>query len=137
MRFSNNLLETLQSSAETDSTRDKALEIHIQERVASELRRLEERESEILKSLDQQAITTAASGETKDEDELDRNKVQAELDALRLRLKELPKVLELEGEMKAAREGVVQCLRRKWVAFLPPSLVTMMTVMGVSGIDAC
>lgn len=101
-------METLQSSSETDHTREKALELHIQERVASELRRLEARESEILASVDRKLDKQIAS-----EDGLNREKVQREIDALKARLENVPKVLELEEGVKNARENVVSCLRAK------------------------
>ncbi|CCX08600.1 hypothetical protein FPQ18DRAFT_317997 [Pyronema domesticum] len=106
VRFSSSLVETLQSSSETDHTREKALELHIQERVASELRRLEARESEILASVDRKLDKQIAS-----EDGLNREKVQREIDALKARLENVPKVLELEEGVKNARENVVSCLR--------------------------
>ncbi|TGZ83832.1 DUF1690-domain-containing protein [Ascodesmis nigricans] len=115
VRFSSDLLTTLENSSESDSTREKALELHIQNRVAAELRRLEERESEILASLEQQQqqdVVGGVVGEEAGEQTLDRNKVNRELEALRERLQELPRVRELEKEMSAARKSVVQCLRK-------------------------
>jgi len=49
--FSQELIESLQASNETDSSRAKTLELHIAQRVASELEKLQKRETEALESL--------------------------------------------------------------------------------------
>ncbi|KAJ5787779.1 hypothetical protein N7457_002769 [Penicillium paradoxum] len=48
VQFSSNLVEALQSNSESDSTRTKALELEIQNRVAQELQRIREREHQTL-----------------------------------------------------------------------------------------
>jgi altered-inheritance-of-mitochondria protein 13 len=110
VRFSGNLVNTLTHAAETDSSREKALELHIQNRVADELSRLEARESEILAGIDERL---KAEGAPQEELALDRNKVQAQVEALRKRLEEIPKAHELDENVKKAREAVVGCLRKK------------------------
>ncbi|RAL59059.1 hypothetical protein DID88_008977 [Monilinia fructigena] len=45
VRFSEPLIDSLQSSSESDFTRTKTIELHIQTRVASELKKLQERAS--------------------------------------------------------------------------------------------
>lgn len=44
---------------------------------------------------------------------MDRARVQAEIEALRKRLEDVPKVMKLEEGVGKAREGVVSCLRKK------------------------
>jgi altered-inheritance-of-mitochondria protein 13 len=52
VQFSSNLVDALQSTSETDSTRTKALELEIQNRVAQELKRLHEREQQTLAEIE-------------------------------------------------------------------------------------
>ncbi|KAJ6027868.1 uncharacterized protein N7446_003533 [Penicillium canescens] len=52
VQFSSNLVDALQSNSETDSTRSKALELEIQNRVAQELQRLHEREQQTLAEIE-------------------------------------------------------------------------------------
>ncbi|CAI7650210.1 unnamed protein product [Penicillium glandicola] len=52
VQFSSNLVDALQSTSETDSTRAKALELEIQNRVAQELKRLHEREKQTLAEIE-------------------------------------------------------------------------------------
>ncbi|KAJ5325880.1 Protein of unknown function DUF1690 [Penicillium brevicompactum] len=52
VQFSSNLVDALQSNSETDSTRAKALELEIQNRVAQELQRLREREQQTLAQIE-------------------------------------------------------------------------------------
>lgn len=52
IQFSANLVEALQTSAETDSTRAKTLELQIQARVAQELERIRAREQQTLRDIE-------------------------------------------------------------------------------------
>ncbi|KAF9886239.1 hypothetical protein FE257_011852 [Aspergillus nanangensis] len=52
VQFSSNLVESLQSNAETDSTRAKTLELQIEARVAQELERLREREQQTIADIE-------------------------------------------------------------------------------------
>ncbi|KAL0638115.1 hypothetical protein Q9L58_002896 [Maublancomyces gigas] len=110
VRFSNDLVESLQSSSESDSTREKALELHIQSRVESELQRLQSRESQILNDLE-----AKLSAEDKEHGGAEKNpgreKVQKEIDVLRRRLDAMPKLMGLDKDVENARESVVKCLR--------------------------
>ncbi|KAH8151684.1 uncharacterized protein LAJ45_04306 [Morchella importuna] len=110
VRFSNDLVESLQSSSETDSTREKTLELHIQSRVESELQRLQQRESQILNDLEEK-LTAEDKKHGSAEKNPGRKKVQAELDALRQRLNGIPKVHELDKDVEKARDDVIKCLR--------------------------
>jgi hypothetical protein len=71
---------------------------------------LEARESEILAGIDERL---KAEGAPSEELALDRNKVQAQVEALRKRLEDIPKAHELDEDVKKARESVVGCLRKK------------------------
>ncbi|KAJ5171098.1 uncharacterized protein N7500_003881 [Penicillium coprophilum] len=52
VQFSSNLVDALQSTSETDSTRAKTLELEIQNRVAQELKRIREREQQTLAEIE-------------------------------------------------------------------------------------
>ncbi|KAF7592082.1 hypothetical protein BBP40_000687 [Aspergillus hancockii] len=52
VQFSSNLVDSLQSNNETDSSRAKSLELQIQARVAQELERLREREQQTLTEIE-------------------------------------------------------------------------------------
>ncbi|KAI5846126.1 hypothetical protein BZA05DRAFT_407019 [Tricharina praecox] len=106
IRFSNSLVTTLTQSSETDSTREKQLELHIQARVAEELARLEAREGQVLAGIDERL----QQAEVK-EGEGDRVKVQHDIEALRERLDRIPKLMELEEGVELARQSVLGCLR--------------------------
>ncbi|CUS07567.1 unnamed protein product [Tuber aestivum] len=108
VRFSNNLVEALQSSSETNSTREKSLEIEVQSRVESELQRLKSRESQFLVDLESKLPENDKNGDTKG---LGREQVQAEIDALKKRLEHMPRMVKIDGEVERAREEVVKCLR--------------------------
>ncbi|KAJ5632631.1 hypothetical protein N7490_008970 [Penicillium lividum] len=64
IQFSSNLVEALQSTSETDSSRTKAVELEIQTRVAEELKRLQQREKQTLAEIEKriaQSKDTAAA----------------------------------------------------------------------------
>ncbi|KAK2834920.1 hypothetical protein FQN49_006783 [Arthroderma sp. PD_2] len=52
VQFSQGLVESLQSSSETDSSRSQSLELHIQARVAEELNRIRARETQTLADIE-------------------------------------------------------------------------------------
>ncbi|GLI80082.1 hypothetical protein PoHVEF18_008432 [Penicillium ochrochloron] len=62
VQFSSNLVEALQSTSETDSSRAKALELEIQNRVAQELQRLREREQQTLAEIEKRLAEVKDTG---------------------------------------------------------------------------
>ncbi|KZF20946.1 DUF1690-domain-containing protein [Xylona heveae TC161] len=122
VRFSQNLIDSLQNSAETDSTRAKALELHIQARVAEELERLQTRESQMLQELSEKVssaeqskpaaeISEAAQSAGDKLRDLGRDSVQKEIAELRQRLEGRRKLEDLDKDVEHAKEDVVKCLR--------------------------
>ena len=123
VRFSQDLVNSLQSSPESDSTRAKDLELHIQTRVAAELKRLEAQTSQSLKDLEEAISATpddpAAKKEPPQRDgedgkgELSRASVQKEIEALKQKLSERQVREDVlgDGKVNGAREEVVKCLR--------------------------
>ncbi|KAJ4420867.1 hypothetical protein N0V85_000446 [Neurospora sp. IMI 360204] len=107
---SHDLVEKLESSPETDISRQQAIELQVQARVAEELKRLRAAEAAKL-----QETLTASSQSTEQqqqqENDISRQKVQKEVEALRAKLEERRKVRELPESTETARSEVVRCLR--------------------------
>lgn len=106
---SHNLVEQLESSPETDMSRQQALELQVQARVAEELKRLRAAEAAKL----QETLISSSSDEQQQQQEngISRQKVQKEIDALRAKLEEHRKVRPLPESTETARSEVVRCLR--------------------------
>ncbi|RPB04103.1 hypothetical protein L873DRAFT_1667696 [Choiromyces venosus 120613-1] len=96
------------SDTPTNSTREKSLEIRIQSRVESELQRLSSRESQILADLESKLSET---DKKESEMGLGRDQVQAEIDSLKKKLENMPKMVKLDDNVEKARDEVVKCLR--------------------------
>ncbi|KAK2800396.1 hypothetical protein FQN51_006122 [Onygenales sp. PD_10] len=173
VQFSPGFVESLQASAETDSSRAQTLELHIQNRVAAELERIRARETQTLADLEKRltpapssssSSTTAAQKQQTPTDkkssqqqpqpslsldaprvpfagpgsaaelaaaapttdnanaepaggvvvarsELSSAHVQSEISALKAKLAERKKVVEMDEGVEKAREEVVRCLR--------------------------
>ncbi|KAK3336920.1 hypothetical protein B0T19DRAFT_471920 [Cercophora scortea] len=106
---SQDLVEALQSSPETDVSRLQSLELAVQARVAAELRRLQSEEAAALREAQEKLSTT-----TPDSSEAaprTRQTVSKEVEALRAKLEERRKVRQLPDSVEAARGDVVRCLR--------------------------
>ncbi|EGZ78260.1 DUF1690-domain-containing protein [Neurospora tetrasperma FGSC 2509] len=106
---SHNLVEQLESSPETDMSRQQALELQVQARVAEELKRLRAAEAAKL----QETLKSSSSDEQQQQQEngISRQKVQKEIEALRAKLEEHRKVRPLPESTETARSEVVRCLR--------------------------
>ncbi|KAM3557814.1 hypothetical protein MY1884_004323 [Beauveria asiatica] len=110
------VLDSLQSSAETDASRAKLLEQQIHARVADELKKLQKREAEALAAAHDK-IAAAASSSSKPTDKANdsngptRFTVGKEVDALRKKLEERKQVRALPDDVEAARTNVIECLR--------------------------
>lgn len=142
VRFSQDLVDALQASPETDSTRAKDLELHIQSRVAAELARIDAETTQELKDLEARISSTPdsttestqtpsttipdqtasaggpdhkAKAEGDRTRDLSRVKVQEEIEKLKEKLKErqLKEDIMKDKEVNKAKEGVVACLRLK------------------------
>ncbi|KAI9841241.1 MAG: hypothetical protein M1837_000906 [Sclerophora amabilis] len=123
VQFSQGLLDSLQGSPETDSTREKTRELHIQSRVGEELQRLQAHESQLLKDLEHQISSEIpdediAKGQGQDGKEagnrlrdLGRESVQRDITALRKKLEGRKKLEALDKDVEKAKDEVVHCLR--------------------------
>jgi MICOS complex subunit MIC19 len=100
--------------------------LHIQARVAEELKRLHERETQTLEALsahlsseDSSPVSASVPSEETSPSApskalLDRESVQAEIDNLKQKLearKHVKEMSQLDAEVETARESVIQCLR--------------------------
>ena len=99
------------SLAQTDASRAKLIEQHIQSRVAEELKKLQQRESETLK-LAHDNTASADAGKDKDaESQPSQFSVGKEVEQLRRKLEERKQVRTLPEGVEKARGEVIRCLR--------------------------
>ncbi|KAI9644359.1 hypothetical protein NHQ30_007716 [Ciborinia camelliae] len=102
---------------QSDSTRAKTLELHIQARVASELKKLQDRASRDFEELTARLSAEEAAPPSEEKSAgdslrlLGRNAVQRDVEGLRQKLEQRKKVQELDEGVEAAKSEVVRCLR--------------------------
>ncbi|KIH87594.1 hypothetical protein SPBR_05306 [Sporothrix brasiliensis 5110] len=109
--ISQDMIDSLQSSTETDVTRAQTLELHIQARVTDELRRLQAEQLAKLKGLEQ-AIDDETAASTPS-DSTTSASVSKEIAGLRARLEARQRDVArpLPEPVEAARSEVIRCLR--------------------------
>ncbi|KAI1098937.1 DUF1690-domain-containing protein [Jackrogersella minutella] len=105
---SHDVVESLQSSNETDTSRAQTLELAVQARVASELRKLEAEESALLKAA-QDKIAAQAPEQAADEQK-SSPAVSKEVAALRARLDKRKQLRPVPEAVEQARGDVIKCL---------------------------
>ncbi|KAK4945543.1 hypothetical protein LTR10_015162 [Elasticomyces elasticus] len=140
IQFSQELIDALEASSETNSTRAKTLELHIAQRVASELEKLKKHESSVLEEARKKILESSdeksdsgsegskgsllsipsispsdllESKEDKTKKNVTSTKVQEEIEKLRQTLDSRKVLKEVPGEVEAARQDVISCLRVK------------------------
>ncbi|KAH8811399.1 putative altered inheritance of mitochondria protein 13, mitochondrial [Xylogone sp. PMI_703] len=130
VRFSQDLVNSLQANPETDSTRAKTLELHVQSRVAAELKRLEESTNAKLAEIEAKisslpfdtpaALPSSSPDQAQDHDaksagdtlrQLSRESVQNELQEMKKKLESRKQIHEVSEEVERAKSEVVRCLR--------------------------
>ncbi|OAQ85057.1 hypothetical protein VFPBJ_03830 [Purpureocillium lilacinum] len=104
------VLESMQTSPETDASRARLIEQHIQARVAEELKKLQKRESEAL-YLAHNKLAASKDAAAADENAPSRYTVGKEVEELRRKLEERKKVRALPDDVEKARGDVIRCLR--------------------------
>ncbi|KAI1343333.1 hypothetical protein F5Y15DRAFT_369718 [Xylariaceae sp. FL0016] len=104
---SQDVVDSLQSSSESDTSRQQALELTVQKRVAAELRKLSSESSELLKK-----ATQATEGKDDGADSASKSSetVSKEVEALRARLDKRKQLRPLPEKVETARGEVVRCL---------------------------
>ncbi|KAF5630355.1 DUF1690 domain protein [Fusarium sp. NRRL 25303] len=105
--LSQDLVDSLQSSNETDASRSKIVELQIQARVAEELKKLQQKEAEALKI----AHEKLASADFKDDNSTSQYTVSKEIEAMREKLESRKQVRPLPESVEGARNEVIRCLR--------------------------
>ncbi|KAF3768802.1 DUF1690-domain-containing protein [Cryphonectria parasitica EP155] len=113
---SQDMVESLQSSSETDTTRTTLLESQIQARVAAELRKLSrESDAQLSSVLSKVGSSGKEEGEgSKDKDgaaPLSQHAVNADVERLRKKVEARRLVREVPESVEEARGDVVRCLR--------------------------
>ncbi|PQE07122.1 hypothetical protein CJF31_00004765 [Rutstroemia sp. NJR-2017a BVV2] len=117
VQFSEQLINSLQSSTETDSTRAKTLELHIQARVAEELKKLQERASKDFEELtaklssDDEPSASAEKNAGEQLRQVGREAVQKDVQELKAKLERRRKLVEVDEGVDRAKSEVVRCLR--------------------------
>ncbi|KAI0897525.1 DUF1690-domain-containing protein [Annulohypoxylon nitens] len=107
---SNDVVESLRSSSETDTSRAQTLELAVQARVASELRKLSAQESALLKAAQEKIADTVPNPKDEALDQISRQAVSKEVEALRARLDKRKQLRPVPESVEVARGEVVKCL---------------------------
>jgi len=131
VRFSNELVDSLQNSNQSDSTRSKTLELQIQSRVTSELEKIQAQESarlaELAETLSDEPSTpsepslvekigdtlssSATLAEKQRQQGMSRTSVSKEIAELKKKLESRKKLEQVDAAVSKAKEDLVTCLR--------------------------
>ncbi|KAG9230483.1 putative altered inheritance of mitochondria protein 13, mitochondrial [Amylocarpus encephaloides] len=116
VQFSPDLVNSLHASPETDSTRARTLELHIQSRVAAELKILQERASNDFEELSARlSASGSADGAPKSAGDtlrdLGREAVQTDVAELKKKLEQRKKLSDVDEGVEKAKSEVIRCLR--------------------------
>lgn len=122
------------TSKQSDSSRSKTVELHIQQRVADELKKISEREDQSFADIEKKfsapsseasssddSNTASASllssitsiGTSKEESSPSRDSVLKEIETLKQRLSERKKPVQQDAEVEKVKGELVACLRLK------------------------
>ncbi|KAK7748390.1 hypothetical protein SLS62_008653 [Diatrype stigma] len=107
---SHDVVESLQSSNESDTTRSQNLELAVQARVAAELKKLQEEKSAAVRAALAKASEYADGDEQNSDSKNSRQQVSKEVETLRARLEKRKQLRPLPDSVEAARGDVVRCL---------------------------
>ncbi|KAG2165849.1 hypothetical protein D6C84_02806 [Aureobasidium pullulans] len=128
--FSPSVVDSLQNSSETDSTRSRNLELQIQQRVTAELERIRDEEAQRLAqyterltpSSEEQSddssspslkekISSALTPSSSQNKDRSNDSVSKEVAELRSKLERRKKLDQTDASVEKAKDGLVQCLR--------------------------
>ncbi|KAK6526661.1 hypothetical protein TWF281_009865 [Arthrobotrys megalospora] len=101
-----NLMNSLQQSPESDTTRERSASLDVQNRVAEELKRLQDKEDQISKITDEH-IAKESVGDP----QIDRDSVARSIATLSQKLRNQSGSLDQSEVVKRAETAVVRCLR--------------------------
>ncbi|SPN99978.1 related to ochre suppressor tyr-tRNA [Cephalotrichum gorgonifer] len=105
------LVNSIQSSKETDASRARLMELHIEARVAEKLRELQARENATLNETREKIALEDGPSDDNASSSLTSQKVSKEIETLRARLESRKTVKELPEGVETARSNVIRCLR--------------------------
>ncbi|KAF2839841.1 DUF1690-domain-containing protein [Patellaria atrata CBS 101060] len=131
IRFSQQLVDSLQGSPQSDSTRAKTLELQIQERVTAELERLRAEEDKrlvelydkvseesetssepsLVEKIGDKFNTSSALSEKEKQRNMSRDTVSKEITELKKKLDARKKLEQADTAVQKAKDDVVTCLR--------------------------
>ncbi|EOD43179.1 hypothetical protein GTA08_BOTSDO07453 [Neofusicoccum parvum] len=137
VRFSSELIDSLQNSPQSDTTRSKALELQVQTRVERELSQLHAKEQQRLRELQDAIASAADAAAAADENatpslaekladslssadalaekqrrrDMSRGLVEKEIEGLRRKLEERKRLEQPDKGVEEAKGKVVECLR--------------------------
>ncbi|KAF2131192.1 hypothetical protein P153DRAFT_337548 [Dothidotthia symphoricarpi CBS 119687] len=132
VRFSTQMVDSIQKNTFTDSTRSRAQELEYQSRLTAELEKLSSQESQSLSSLHeslsseseepsspslveklQDATSTSSTlAEKQRQKDMSRDSVTKEIETLKKKLEQRKKLEQVSADLQKAKEGVVACLRQ-------------------------
>lgn len=95
---------------QTDASRAKLVELQIQSRVADELKKIQQKETEAL-NLAHEKLSSAGPDKNAEDQGPSRSSVAKEVEALRTKLEARKAVRALPDSVEGARAEVVRCLR--------------------------
>jgi|SRR5579862_3331928 len=102
-------------TVQTDSSREKTLELYIQSRVTAELEKLRERESRLLKELEDQIsdepLSSPENPVPQQVESPTSTAVHESITSLRNKLASRRKLEEVDERVEEAKDNVVKCLR--------------------------
>ncbi|KAK6511963.1 hypothetical protein TWF481_000862 [Arthrobotrys musiformis] len=101
-----NLMNSLQQSPESDSTRERLASLDIQKRVKDELQRLQNKEDQISKSTDERIAKESTEGS-----QIGRDSVARSISTLSQKLRNQSGSIDQSEVVKNAETAVVRCLR--------------------------
>ncbi|KAF2712180.1 hypothetical protein K504DRAFT_488663 [Pleomassaria siparia CBS 279.74] len=131
VRFSNELVDSLQKNTQTDSTRSKQQELAYQRRLTSELEKVREQEvwnlsklsetlsddldkpsePSLVEKLSDATLSSSALAEKQKQKDMTRDSVTKEIEALKKKLEERRKLEQVDPQLSKAKAEVVACLR--------------------------
>ncbi|KAF9698155.1 hypothetical protein EKO04_003610 [Ascochyta lentis] len=132
VRFSNELVDSLQKNTFTDATRSKAQELQYQERLTAELEKLREQGSQdfskfsetlsgeeqpqdsepsFTEKLADATSSSSTLAEKQKQKDMSRTSVTKEIEQLRAKLEQRKKLEQVDADLNKAKDDVVTCLR--------------------------
>ncbi|KOS20839.1 putative altered inheritance of mitochondria protein 13 [Escovopsis weberi] len=108
---SHSVIESLQSSPESDASRARLVEQHVQARLGEELKRLSAQETEALKLAQDRIAQDAAATAARDDGRATSYTLGREVEELREKLERRRTLKEVPRGVEVARSSVIRCLR--------------------------